>query len=94
MDRGKMEDDKMITYKDCQYRYQKQERIYCKNKQKQEDDDGTCDNCKQNIHLNCTNYNPHKDYCLKYFQDNITNLKECKEKTTYNDNNLQRKWSN
>ena len=47
-----------------------------------------------NIHENCDNYSPKKDYCLKYFKPNISELKECQEKTTYDDNRLQQKWSN
>ena len=47
-----------------------------------------------NIHENCDNYNPKKDYCLKFFKKNISSLKECQEKTVFNDKELSRKWSN
>lgn len=48
-----------------------------------------------NIHLDCSNYNPQKDYCLKYFEEKISEkYKTCKEKTIENDQELQRKWSN
>lgn len=80
-----------MKYPDCQYRYNEDEILYCKNKL---DKDNKCTNCKDNIHLNCDNYNPKKDYCLKFFQDNISTMKECQEKTVYNDKELSRKWSN
>lgn len=47
-----------------------------------------------NIHSDCENYSPKKDMCLKWFQENISELKECVEKTTFDDKELQRKWSN
>lgn len=48
-----------------------------------------------NIHKNCENYNNKKDYCLKFFEENINSkYKKCKEKTTFNDQKLQKKWSN
>lgn len=47
-----------------------------------------------NIHQDCENYSPKKDFCLKYFKDNISELKECQEKTVFNDKELSRKWSN
>ena len=53
-----------------------------------------CDNCQENIHLNCDNFNAKKDFCLKFFRDNISELKECQEKTVFNDSDLSRKWSN
>ena len=49
---------------------------------------------RTNIHKDCENYSPKKDYCLKFFKKNISSLKQCQEKTTFNDNELQRKWSN
>lgn len=82
---------KMSEFKDCEYRYCEDDILYCKNKL---DKDNRCDNCKQNIHLNCDNYNPKKDMCLKFFQDNISSMKECQEKTVFNDKDLSRKWSN
>lgn len=79
-------------FPDCDYRYiNDKNEPYCKNKQ---GNNTTCDNCKMNIHLNCDNYNPRKDYCLKFFKDHISNLKECQEKTIYNDKELSKKWSN
>ncbi|MBP3226491.1 MAG: hypothetical protein J6M08_06180 [Methanobrevibacter sp.] len=47
-----------------------------------------------NIHEKYENYNKKKDYCLKWFEENISSLKECKEKTTFSDKELSRKWSN
>ena len=80
-----------VGFKDCEYRYIGDGGgLYCKNKS----DNDYCDNCKENIHLNCDNFNPKKDFCLKFFKDNISELKECKEKTVFNDNELSRKWSN
>ena len=81
-----------ISFKDCEYRYiGNKDKLYCKNK---EGMDNYCDNCKENIHLNCDNYNPKRDMCLKWFEENISSLKECKEKTTFSDKELSRKWSN
>lgn len=48
----------------------------------------------ENIHKDCENYSPKKDYCLKFFKKNISSLKECQEKTVFNDKELARKWSN
>lgn len=48
-----------------------------------------------NIHENCENYVQNKDYCLKWFEENMSvNYSDCKEKSVYNDGDLQRKWSN
>ena len=47
-----------------------------------------------NIHSDCENYNSKKDMCLKWFEENISKLDHCKEKTVFNDAELQRKWSN
>lgn len=83
-----------IVFKDCEYRYVEEDgTLCCKNKQGIETD-LSCDNCIGNIHLNCDNYNPKKDLCLKFFQDNISSMKECQEKTVFNDKDLSRKWSN
>ena len=49
----------------------------------------------ENIHENCENYSSKKDMCLKWFEENVSEkYKQCKEKTVFNDNELQRKWSN
>jgi len=82
-------------FKDCEFRYTEDNELHCKNKNGIiEYSDNNCDNCMENIHLNCTNFNPKKDYCLKFFRDNISELKECQEKTVFNDKDLSRKWSN
>ena len=81
----------MSEFKDCEYRYSEDDTLYCENKY---DKDNRCDNCVENIHLNCDNYNPKRDMCLKFFQDNISSMKECQEKTVFNDKDLSRKWSN
>lgn len=48
-----------------------------------------------NVHADCANYNPRKDYCLKWFEENVSKkYSECKEKTIENDKELQKKWSN
>ena len=46
------------------------------------------------IHKDCENYSNKEDMCLKYFKPNISELKECQEKTVFNDKELSRKWSN
>ena len=81
----------MNEFKDCQYRFEENNKLYCKNKT---GEDKTCLNCKDNVHLNCTNYNPKRDYCLKFFKENISNLKECNEKSMFSDKDLSKKWSN
>ena len=81
-----------IIFKDCEYRYLDGELLRCSNMKSPNDD--LCDNCKENIHLNCDNYSPKKDLCLKFFQENISSLKECNEKTVFTDKELSRKWSN
>ena len=49
----------------------------------------------ENIHSNCDNYVAKKDYCLKFFEENVSeNYLECKEKSVFNDKDLSRKWSN
>jgi len=80
-----------MEFKDCEFRFTQDNELYCKNKT---GNDLQCDNCKENIHLNCTNYNPKKDMCLKWFINNASELKECQEKTIFNDKELSRKWSN
>ena len=81
--------DKMTDFKDCDYRYIENDKLVCDNMNGE-----LCDNCKQNIHLNCINYNPKKDMCLKWFEEGVSRLTECKEKTTFDDKELSRKWSN
>lgn len=84
-----------IIFSDCVFRYiDDNEELYCKNKKRMDMTDISCDNCQMNVHLNCDNYSPKKDYCLKFFRDNISELKECQEKTVFNDKNLSKKWSN
>ena len=81
-----------IEFNDCEYRFTENNELYCKNKERE---NNTCDNCVENIHLNCSNYNPNKDMCLKWFEENVSkNYKECQEKTIANARELQRKWSN
>ena len=81
----------MNEFKDCQYRFEENNKLYCKNKT---GEDKTCLNCKDNVHLNCDNYSPKKDYCLKFFKEDISNLKECNEKSVFSDKDLSKKWSN
>ena len=40
-----------VVFKDCEYRFEEKNKLYCKNKQ----DKGKCDNCKENVHLKCHN---------------------------------------
>ena len=48
-----------------------------------------------NIHENCENYSPKKDYCLKFFEENVSEkYKVCKEYSEFSDKELSRKWSN
>ena len=49
---------------------------------------------EKNIHSDCENYNAKKDLCLKWFETGVSRLKQRKEKTTFNDKELSRKWSN
>ena len=49
----------------------------------------------ENIHSSCENYNPKRDYCLKWFEDDVSrNYKVCREYSEFSDENLQKKWSN
>lgn len=49
----------------------------------------------ENIHMDCENYVPNKDYCLKWFEENVSeNYKVCREYSEFNDKELSRKWSN
>lgn len=82
-----------ISFKDCEYRYTENNKLYCKNKE----DKGKCDNCRENIHLNCDNYVPANDMCLRWFElgvSEVSGYDDCAEKTIYDDNDLQKKWSN
>ena len=84
----------MTDFKDCDYRFIDGEILYCENKGGGK---GLCDNCKENVHLNCQNYVPKNDMCLQFFQLGISEVSqydECAEKIIYDDNDLQRKWSN
>ena len=48
-----------------------------------------------NIHSDCENYNLKKDYCLKFFEENVSKkYSTCKEYSEFNDKELQKKWSN
>lgn len=48
-----------------------------------------------NIHKNCDNYVPSKDYCLKFFEENVSvNYMVCREYSEFNDKDLSRRWSN
>ena len=78
-----------VSFRDCEYRFEEKNKLYCKN-----NEDKPCDNCKGNVHLNCDHYNPKKDFCLKFFEHNASTISECKEKTVFNDKELSRKWSN
>ena len=82
-----------MKFHDCMYRTEHDNQLYCRNKT----DNGACDNCKDNIHLNCENYVPRNDMCLKFFQlgiSEVSQYNECAEKIIYNDTEHQRKWSN
>lgn len=47
------------------------------------------------VHDNCENYNKNKDYCLKFFEENVSEkYKTCKEYSEFDDKELSRKWSN
>ena len=49
----------------------------------------------ENIHQNCENYNPKKDMCLKWFEENVSERYEvCREYSEFSDKELSRKWSN
>ena len=69
-----------IVFKDCEYRFTENNELYCKN--------------KTGSDKNCDNFSPKKDYCLKFFKENISEVTECQEKTVFNDKELSRKWSN
>ena len=49
----------------------------------------------ENIHKDCENYVKSKDFCLKFFEENVSEkYAVCKEYSEFNDSELQRKWSN
>ena len=85
----------MVEFKDCPYRYIDGELLRCANMKSVNDD--LCDNCKENVHLNCEQYVPQNDMCLRWFELGVSNVSQydtCAEKIIYNDKDLQRKWSN
>ena len=48
-----------------------------------------------NIHSDCENYNSKKDYCLKFFEEDVSErYKVCREYSEFSDKELARKWSN
>ena len=50
---------------------------------------------EDNIHKSCENYSESKDFCLKWFEENVSErYKVCREYSEFNDKELQRKWSN
>lgn len=63
----------MNEFKDCEYRYDEYNMLYCKNKL---DKDNRCDNCKGNVYLNCDNYVPKNDI---YFCKALNELHDEKE---------------
>ena len=49
----------------------------------------------ENIHKNCENYVESKDYCLKFFEEKVSeNYLTCKEYAEFSDKKLSQKWSN
>ncbi|MBR1748895.1 MAG: hypothetical protein IJ743_03765 [Bacilli bacterium] len=81
-----------VSFKDCEYRFEEKNKLYCKNNEGK-----PCDNCKQNVHLNCSNYVPKNDMCLLYFElgvSEVSQYNECAEKSLFSDKELSRKWSN
>lgn len=49
----------------------------------------------ENIHKDCENYSAKKDYCLKFFEENVSEkYKVCREYSEFSDRELSRKWSN
>ena len=83
-----------ITFHDCEFRFEEDNKLYCKNK---EGLDLSCDNCRENVHLNCQNYVPKNDMCLQYFElgvSEVSQYDDCAEKVIFDDKRLQQKWSN
>ena len=59
-----------IIFNDCEYRYlDDNDKLSCKNKQ---GSDIACDNCQENIHLNCDNFNAKKDFGTWYRVANVS----------------------
>ncbi len=87
-----------VSFKDCEYRFIENNELYCSNKTGINSKiDIHCDNCKENIHLNCQNYVPRNDMCLQYFELGVSEVSQydtCAEKIVFSDEELQRKWSN
>lgn len=49
----------------------------------------------ENIHSTCENYSPKRDFCLKWFEEKVSEkYKVCKEYSEFSDKELSRKWSN
>lgn len=85
----------MVDFKDCEYRYLDGELLRCANMKSVNDD--LCDNCKSNVHLNCEQYVPKNDMCLRWFELGVSEVSQydtCAEKIIYDDKDLQRRWSN
>lgn len=61
----------MSEFKDCEYRFvDENDELCCMN-------DVLCDNCVENVHLNCQNYVPEKDMCLLGFSDVSDEYDKC-----------------
>ena len=60
----------MTEFMDCPYRFLVGDELHCRNKA----DKGNCDNCTENIHLNCENYVAKNDMCLQYFELGISDV--------------------
>ena len=85
----------MNDFHDCEFRYIDDDGSICCQNKHGINLNFDCDNCEENIHLNCNNYNPKKDMCLKWFETDVSkHSNECSEKTRFNDHELSRKWSN
>ena len=88
-----------ISFKDCEYRkLDKDDELYCENKLYNPNAKSiVCDNCKENVHLNCKNYVAKNDMCLLYFElgvSEVSQYDECQEKRLFSDKDLSRGWSN
>ena len=94
-----------MNYRDCEYNTSKSPTFvgYCDlpkyttetGKRLVECKKCPCEDFKHNIHKDCENYSPKKDYCLKFFEENVSeNYPVCKEYSEFNDKELSRKWSN
>ena len=50
---------------------------------------------EKNVHKDCENFVPSKDYCLKFFEENVSEkYKTCREYAEFSDKKLSQKWSN